>query len=84
MSNCKHCGRPLKESQYRNGKQYKSCPRCSQTDGEEHIYYSYPSEFGTTPLRASSNSPEGAQSQCQECRGKNASPHSGYKKCSEL
>ena len=81
---CKHCGKPLNKSQYRQNKSYKSCPRCSIEDGNEHIYYIYPTEFGTTPLRSSSSSPEGAQSYCQTCRGNSPSLHTGYKKCSEF
>jgi phage FluMu protein Com len=65
---CQHCGKQLSESQYRKGKQYKSCPKCSSDNGGEHVYYKYPENFGTTPLRASTNSPEGAQSYCYSCR----------------
>jgi hypothetical protein len=69
MSLCKHCGNPLNQSQYSADKKYKSCPRCSSNDGKEHIYYSYPSAFGTTPLRESTRYPDGPQSHCQICRG---------------
>lgn len=84
MSNCSHCGKPLNQSQYRKEKKYKSCPRCSQADGNQHIYYEYPQEFGITSLRSSPNSPEGAQSHCQVCRGGNSAIHAGNIKCSDL
>ena len=84
MKNCKHCGKPLNQSQYRHNKQYKSCPACSVADGEEHIFYSYPDAFGTTLLRSTQGSPEGAQSYCRICRGNNEPIHHGNKKCSEL
>lgn len=81
---CKHCGRPLNESQYRDNKHYKSCPKCSINNGKEHTYYSYSSAFGITPLRASSTHEEGPQSYCQNCRGNGDGPYPGYKKCSAL
>lgn len=84
MQPCKHCGKALNQSQYRDGRNYKSCPHCSQADGKEHIYYPYPADFGTTPLRSTTGSPEGAQSHCQSCRGDNPPLHYGYKRCSEL
>lgn len=45
---CRNCGKPLNESQYSRDGRYKSCPRCSVLNGEEHVYFPYPSEFGTT------------------------------------
>ncbi|HHV29571.1 MAG TPA: hypothetical protein GXX73_08250 [Clostridium sp.] len=80
---CTHCGRPLNESQYRNNKQYKSCPNCSKKNGQEHVYYEYPSNFGTTLRRASANSPEGAQSYCVPCRSESGIASGGIL-CSEL
>jgi hypothetical protein len=68
MSNCVHCHKPLNQSQYNAGKTLKSCPKCSSDNGSEHVYYPYPAEFGTTSLRSSSGSPEGAQSYCVACR----------------
>lgn len=65
---CKVCGKLLSSSQYSLDKKYKSCPRCSQENGDEHVYYEYPECFGTTLKRSSSNSPEGAQSYCESCR----------------
>ncbi|MDY4078263.1 MAG: hypothetical protein SOY42_05690 [Clostridium sp.] len=67
---CIICGRPLNESQYSSDKQYKSCPRCSERNGKQHVYYPYPKSFGVTDKRASKNSPEGAQSYCTICRGR--------------
>ena len=68
-SNCIICGKPLNESQWRNDKQYKSCPRCSNNNGKEHVYYEYPDAFGITEKRKTSNHPEGPQSYCVSCRG---------------
>lgn len=84
MEKCKHCEQPISESQYKKDKQYKSCPGCSFEDGQEHIYYLYPDEFGITPLRSSQKSPEGAQSYCRSCRANNPPIHDGNKRCSEL
>lgn len=84
MNICRHCGKPLNGSQYRLNREYKSCPKCSVEDGNEHIYYQYPSFFGTTPLRASQNTPDGAQSYCTRCRGKDTGPFPEGRKCSEL
>lgn len=69
---CKNCNRPLNESQYKKIGEttYKSCPRCSSNNGEEHVYYEYPSGFGETEKRASSAHPNGPQSYCVPCRGK--------------
>lgn len=61
---CKKCGRPLNESQYSKDRKYKSCPRCSAMNGEEHVYFPYPREFGTTVKRISANHPDGPQSYC--------------------
>lgn len=76
---CKHCNKPLNEAQYRiiHGKKYKSCPRCSTTNGSYHVYYSYPESFGTTPARSSSGHPDGPQSYCVPCRGESTSPCNG-------
>ncbi len=65
--NCKHCGKPLNETQYHEN--LKSCPNCSVKNGTEHVFYSYPEAFGTTSLRATSNRPDGPQSYCTACRG---------------
>lgn len=79
--NCPICSKSLSQSQYRSG--YKSCPACSQNAGV-HIFYKYPEAFGTTPLRATPNHPEGPQSHCENCRGGNVGPHSGALKCSQI
>lgn len=69
MSMCKYCGKPLNKSQYNDNETYKSCPRCSELNGEEHIYFPYPSCFGDTPKRSSDNHPDGPQSHCYIHRG---------------
>lgn len=68
---CSHCGKELSLSVYNADKTMKSCPRCSQANGQYHVFHPYPSYFGTTGKRSSSRSPEGAQSYCTNCRGDN-------------
>lgn len=46
--NCKVCGLPLNQSQRSADRKYKSCPKCSTKNGNEHIYYKYPENFGNT------------------------------------
>lgn len=87
MAKCTYCGQELNEAQYKtgsDGKDYKSCPCCSVNDGSEHIFYPYPSSFGTTPFRKTPNHPDGPQSYCEPCRGGTTGPHAGYKKCSAV
>jgi hypothetical protein len=84
MTLCKNCAKPLNVSQYNENRLFKSCPRCSTKNGEEHIFYKYPSFFGTTQHRESAKYPDGPQSHCHICRGGNDGPHPGYKKCSEF
>lgn len=80
---CKVCGKPLNRSQYSKDSSYKSCPSCSERNGEQHVYYPYPKYFGTTLKRSSSNRPEGPQSYCESCRfDKNI--YSNAKLCSEI
>lgn len=81
---CKCCGRPLNESQRKNG--FKSCPRCSEIDGNEHIYFP-DSFFGFTEKRETSKNPDGIQSYCVTHRSpnnENAPIPSGGIKCSDL
>lgn len=84
MSNCRYCRNPLNESRYRQNREYKSCPKCSTEDGAEHVYYPYPSSFGTTPLRATPNTPDGAQSYCTRCRSREVGPFPGGRRCSDF
>lgn len=65
---CKHCGRPLSEAQWKDG--YKSCPMCSKLNGEYHVFHKYPDDFGVTERRSTAEHPEGPQSYCERCRGK--------------
>lgn len=80
---CKVCGKLLNRSQYSKDGTFKSCPNCSTVNGEEHVYYSYPEDFGTTPKRASSNRPDGPQSHCESCRFEKSSYPSSIL-CSEI
>jgi len=69
MPDCQHCHQPLNVSQYNARRTVKSCPNCSTINGKHHVYYAYPDEFGTTALRATASTPDGAQSYCTACRG---------------
>jgi len=69
---CKCCGKPLSTSIFKKKRTMKSCPACSNANGEYHVFHPYPSDFGTTPLRATEKNPDGPQSYCQSCRGENA------------
>ncbi len=66
---CSCCGEQLNKSIYKDGQNYKSCPKCSSNNGSEHVFYRYPERFGTTPARITPNNSDGAQSYCVECRG---------------
>lgn len=82
---CRKCGKPLNESQYSRDGRYKSCPRCSVLNGEEHVYFLYPNEFGTTVKRESAKHPDGPQSYCTNHRANPDNPvQAGGVLCSEL
>ena len=81
---CAHCDRPLHRTQWADGKNWKSCPGCSQAHGAEHVFLRYPAAFGTTPRRASLRHPEGPQSHCERCRGENAPDLAAGTLCSDL
>lgn len=66
--NCDYCNKPLGRSQYSADDTLKSCPRCSQQNGREHVFYATPEAFGITPKRSTSVHPEGIQSHCVACR----------------
>lgn len=83
MEYCKICGRPLNETQWRNNKNFKSCPKCSEENGQEHVYYEYPRCFGTSNARITPNNPDGAQSYCVPCRG-NGESYPNARLCSEF
>lgn len=68
---CNVCGLPLNQAQRSADGRYKSCPKCSTRNGQEHVYYEYPTCFGNTPSRATSLHREGPQSYCVPCRGDN-------------
>lgn len=69
---CHVCKHPLKESRWNADESLKSCPRCSQAHGSQHVYYANPDKFGTTPARASASHPDGVQSHCAACRAQHA------------
>jgi phage FluMu protein Com len=72
--NCTHCNNPLNESQTHG--RLKSCPQCSSQNGHEHVFYPFPSAFGTSTKRITKNHPAGDQSYCYACRGGKDSPYS--------
>lgn len=85
MANCKYCGKPLNKSQYSSDETYKSCPRCSEIDGNEHIFFPYPITFGDTTKRSSDNHPDGPQSWCYSHRfNKNSPITSGGIHCRDI
>ncbi len=50
------------------GMEYKSCPHCSDTQGSEHVFHAYPTNFTMTESRIGPNNPDGWQSYCKDCR----------------
>lgn len=82
--NCIICHRPLHESQYANEHTLKSCPRCSMQNGEEHIYWDYPSAYGTSDRRRTVRHSEGPQSYCTPHRGNEGICREGGIRCSEV
>lgn len=79
---CKHCKKPLNESQAIGD--YKSCPSCSTNcKVGEHIFY--PNDaFGFTKKRETTTNPDGIHSWCTQCRSDNIGPHPGGIKCSDM
>ncbi len=70
---CNFCGGRLNNVMLRkqepgSGRKFKSCPNCSTTHGEEHIFHSYPADFGNTSARVTAANPDGHQSNCRNCR----------------
>jgi hypothetical protein len=82
-ASCIHCKQPLNRSQYSEGKRMKSCPKCSSSDGAEHIFYEYPVAFGQSEARVSEGTPDGAQSYCSTCRT-NDDPVHAARRCSTI
>ena len=74
MANCTHCARVLNRARYNKGETMKSCPKCSDDNGKEHVFHSYPAAFGTTPARATARHDEGPQSWCEDCRFERTPP----------
>jgi len=67
---CAHCEHLLNVSQskIKDDIEYKSCPKCSVTQGRQHVYFPVPNDFGTTTARETLNNPDGVQSYCESCR----------------
>jgi hypothetical protein len=72
---CLDCGLPLNRSQYSPDRRWKSCPKCSATDGEQHVFLEYPDAFGVSEARETDDSPDGAKSYCVACRTGNPQEH---------
>ena len=71
---CTCCGRKLNIGMIQKidpatGAKFKSCPHCSDANGKEHVFHSYPASFGKTPARKTAKNPDGYQSYCSDCRG---------------
>ncbi|NLG14682.1 MAG: hypothetical protein GX561_10855 [Lentisphaerae bacterium] len=85
--NCGFCGNPLYEAQYLvvGDIVYKSCPKCSRDNGEQHIYYDCPKTFGITSGRENRKNPMGLQSYCAKCRSGSSrqGPHENAFPCSQ-
>lgn len=82
---CRVCGKKLSDAQYAMGERYKSCPKCSVINGEEHVFFRYPEGFGESDKRITTNHPHGAQSYCSTHRpNPNRDIPAGGKLCSEL
>lgn len=65
---CRHCNEPLNRARKSHDLKLKSCPRCSASNGDEHVFFESPAAFGTSDKRASGESPDGVQSHCIACR----------------
>lgn len=69
---CQCCGQRLNVGVLHKydelGNEYKSCPRCSATNGHEHVFHRHPEAFGQTPARVTPANPQGDQSYCVDCR----------------
>jgi hypothetical protein len=61
---CTACGGPRAEAQRRE--RWKSCPKCSQVHGTQHVFRPDPDGFGISMKRPN----DGIQSQCRSCRAK--------------
>jgi hypothetical protein len=70
-SPCDHCSEPLDAIIVRDEGRWRSCPKCSQADGNEHVLRRSPDAFGMT--KATKGKPEAVQAQCEACRTKQ--PH---------
>lgn len=90
---CDCCSKPLNngmihKSDPSTGESFKSCPRCSNAEGREHVFHSYPESFGQTEARETPRNPEGDQSYCIDCRrlskGQMSTAFSRGRKCSSL
>jgi len=81
---CTVCGKELNRAQYSSDEKLKSCPNCSTNNGEQHVYYSYPEEFGTTDNRSTPVHPEGPQSYCNDCRAENDADESKAIYCRDV
>ena len=79
--NCQHCNKPLNVTQFNVNRTKKSCPLCSNNNGNTHVYYDYPKAFGTTEKRATSQNPDGPQSYCTPCRGNQDTSYQSYVCC---
>jgi uncharacterized Zn finger protein len=64
---CENCRQALSVGQWSSVEDWKSCPRCSQEDGVQHVFHAFPADYGQTTKRSSALHPDGPQSHCNEC-----------------
>jgi Protein of unknown function (DUF3553) len=86
-SRCEHCREPLHESRWDPSDQWKSCPACSRRDGHQHLFHPYPDAYdayNTSVPRPTHASPEGSQSNCQDCRRKGRRPRLTARTCRDV
>ena len=79
---CQNCSQALSVGQWSNDEAWKSCPRCSQEDGAQHVFHGFPGDYGKTTKRSSAAHPDGPQSHCNACRGRGVT--TSTRACSEV
>ena len=70
-SKCEHCGTALNRSPRSQDRSWKSCPRCSESNGHQHVFYPFPDDFGVSEAKKAGGVEDGAQNYCIRCRGNN-------------
>lgn len=68
---CDHCSEPLDANFSRDDGKWKTCPKCSTSEGNEHVLRRSPDAFGMT--KGTKGKPATVQTNCEACRTKQ--PH---------